>query len=264
MLEDARTVRGDLEQKVATHMQAQKDLDGLYESIFTGPSPGFPEEDDREREMNEAVQAYHEAQSRAEAEGQVMGILSRAQALLNRALISMEDALHASRRDMFGGGTFSDMMERNALSRAENEIQQARGLVMLARQSSPFVRDLPPTTIAQGNLLGDVFFDNIFTDMAFHQKIQQSNLEVQRCAQALDADLGAARQRHLEISRETDQKGAAMREARMRLQKAREAAFDRIADGAETAATAAGVPPPEEPPPGYSATSGPEDQWWET
>lgn len=248
MLADARRARDDLASRAAAHTGARDALDGLYEDIFSGPSPGCPEEDARERDMNAALLAYHEARSRAEGEAQAVKVLTRAQEHLARALMSMEDALHASRRDMFGGGTFTDMMERSALAKAEDALQQTRRMVSMAKRSSPLVRDLPPVTVAQGNLLGDVFFDNVFSDFAFHEKIKQSNVEVQRCAQVLTANLAAAKQRHAEITVETDRKCVAVRETRMELQRAREDAFARIAGETQMA-----LPP-------YSASV---DNWWE-
>ncbi|KAJ0113813.1 hypothetical protein J7T55_010057 [Diaporthe amygdali] len=263
MLADARTLHGELEIRAATHVQAQNDLDRLYESIFTGPSPGFPEEDERERETSNALQIYKEARSRAEAEGKVVSILTQAQTRLNGALMSMEDALHASRRDMYGGGTFSDMMERNALNKAENLVRQAKMLVTQAQAASPMVRPLPQVKIAQGNLLGDVFFDNIFSDMAFHEKIQQSNLEVRHCSQSLNIDLMSATQRHMELLHETDQKNEVVRQARLRLQRAREAAFQRITGRVASSSPPADVPPPEGPPPSYTERADPAENWWE-
>ncbi|KUI61655.1 hypothetical protein VP1G_08814 [Cytospora mali] len=265
MLIDAKGVRDELTTKAATHSQTQKDLDSLYESIFTGPSPGFPEEDERERATNAAVQAYQGARSRAEAEVQAVSFLNHAQKRLAGAMMCMQDALQASRMDMFGGGTFTDMMERSALSQAENQIQNARMMVRQARQCSPLVRDLPPVRIAQGHILGDIFFDNIFTDMAFHQKIEQSNLEVQQCARALNADLVAARQRHAEVSRETEQKRLAVQQARMLLQKVREAAFERISGntGQGAAPLVTDESPPEGPPPRYTERADISDEWWQ-
>lgn len=250
MLADARRVRDDLASAAAAHAAARAALDGLYEDIFAGPSPGCPEEDARERDLDAALASYHEARSRAEGEGRAVKVLARAQESLARVLMAMEDALHASRRDMLGGGTFADMMERSALARAEDALQQTRRMVALARRSSPLVRELPPVTVAQGHLLGDVFFDNFFSDFAFHEKIKQSNVEVQRCAQVLTADLAAARQRHAETKADTDRKSAAVRETRMELQKAREDAFARIAGGQTQMA----------PLPSYSASV---DNWWE-
>lgn len=264
MLADARTVRDELEIRAATHMEAQRDLDSLYESIFTGPSPGFPEEDARERETSNALRIYKEARSRAEAEGQVVNILTQAQTRLNGALMSMEDALHASRRDMYGGGTFSDMMERNALNKAENLVRQATALVTQAQRASPMVRPLPSVKIAQGNLLGDVFFDNIFSDMAFHEKIQQSNLEVNHCAQSLNIDLISATQRHMELLREADQKNQVVRQARVQLQRAREQVFQRVSGRvASSSPSPPAVPPPDGPPPSYTERGDAADHWWE-
>ncbi|KAL1876470.1 hypothetical protein Daus18300_002714 [Diaporthe australafricana] len=264
MLADARALRAELEIRAATHVQAQRDLDSLYESIFTGPSPGFPEEDGRERETGGALQVYQEARSRAEAEGQVVNILTQAQTRLNGALMSMEDALHASRRDMYGGGTFSDMMERNALNKAENLVRQAKMMVTQAQRVSPMVRPLPQVKIEQGNLLGDVFFDNIFSDMAFHEKIQQSNLEVRHCAQSLNIDLMSATQRHMELLREADQKNEVVRQARIRLQHSREAAFQTVSGRVASSSPPADVAPPEGPPPGYTERADAADNWWET
>lgn len=249
MLEDARRVCAELEGRASAHARALEELDGLYDAIFAGPTPGFPEEDERERDMNAALLAYHEARSHAEGEARAVKILSRARDHLNLALMSMEDALHASRRDMLGRGTFHDMLERNALAKAESEMQQARKMVAVAKLAAPLVRDLPRVSIAQGNLLGDVFFDNYLSDSAFHDKIKQSNMEVQRCAQVLKADLSAARQRHAEVAKETERKRVEVQKTRMRLQRAREAAFERIAGQAGTTVA----------PDGVSAAS----DWWE-
>lgn len=261
MLGDAVRVRGELEVRAAAHRGAQEKLDGLYESIFDGPSPGFPEEDDRERELQVVVAAYREAQSRAEGEGQAVDLLSKAQGRLNAALQSMDEALQASRMDVMGGGTIFDMMERNHLSRAESSTQQARNMVSMARQSSPFVRDLPSVSVAQGSMLGDVFFDNIFSDLAFHDKIHQSKLELQQCTRSLSADLEAAKQRRGDMALEAKRKAAAMREARQNLQKTREAAFEKIAGppGPPCAAAARDVPPPT-----YTVDVAAGSNWWET
>lgn len=267
MLSDAKRVRDELEGKAATHVKSKKDLDSLYESIFTGPSPGFPEEDKRERKKDAAVEAYQRARSQAETEGQAVTILTKAQKLLNGALMCMEEALQASRMDMFGGGTFTDMIERSALSRAEYQIQHAQMMVRQARQCSPLIRELLPVRIASGSLIGDVFFDNIFTDMAFHDKIKQSNLEVQQCARALKADLIAAKQRHADISREADQKGMELKQARMRLQKVRELAFERInghTGRLETSSMMDDASPPEGPPPRYTERADTVDEWWQS
>ncbi|KAJ4390539.1 hypothetical protein N0V93_004135 [Gnomoniopsis smithogilvyi] len=228
MLEEAKTAQCELEAKAAVHTEAQKDLDRLYDYVFQDPIPGFPEVEERAREMQTAAKSYHHAQSRAEAEWQAVQCLRQAHQHLNAALIAMDTALRRSSQDMYGGGTYIDIMERNALCQANEDLLQARKLVTLARRGSPYIRELPPVAIAQGNLLGDVLFDNIFSDMGFHGKIKQSAFEVQNCARDVSVDLQTVTLRHVEICREAEIKSAAMRKAKASLQKSREAVFSTL------------------------------------
>ena len=83
--------------------------------------------------------------------------------------------------------TMADMMERNALVNAQGNASQVEMLVSQATRASPQVQPIGRIDIARGSvafsscflllisasyflssLISDVFFDNIFTDMAFH------------------------------------------------------------------------------------------------
>jgi hypothetical protein len=230
MLAEAVRVRQGMEQDVARHNQAQRDLDSLYDSIFKGPSPGFPEEDAKEKELTDTLQQYHHARAKAESEGQAAKILTDAQTSMRNALMSMQEALAYSTRDMWGGGSFTDMMERNALSQAESRVTYARMLVDQAQRFSPAVKSLPTVHIAQGSLMSDVFFDNIFTDMMFHQKIEQSTVELERCAMVLARELQATADRHKQLSMGMDEKVKRLEEGRVALQKVREGLFERLSE----------------------------------
>ncbi len=115
VLAEARTAQTDLEQKVERHRTAQAELDGLYETIFGGPTPGYPDEDAREADAEAALRDYQDARARAESEGSAVRVLADARKRMRDARESIEAALSASRMDMFGGGTFVDMMERNGI-----------------------------------------------------------------------------------------------------------------------------------------------------
>lgn len=81
------------------------------------------------------------------------------------------------------------MMERNALRNAQASASQAEFLIDQARKASPAVQTVARVSIAKGfviqhfpllfhsnitiflrfrSIVSDVFFDNIFTDIAFH------------------------------------------------------------------------------------------------
>ncbi|KAK4175498.1 hypothetical protein QBC36DRAFT_23787 [Triangularia setosa] len=238
-LQQAKRVASDLEREVSQHEDVQRQLDELYSRVFRGPTPGFPEEDEQERISNAKTQAYQATKGKAEAESQALKILSEGQLRTKRAVGYMDEALMHSRRDMFGGGSFTDMMERNALSQAGREITSANMLVMQAQRMSPAVKNLPQVDIEQGNLMSDVFFDNIFSDMAFHDKIKTSRVGVVRAAMDMDGQVAAARRRLADLEGELKMREQEMREAREQLQKVRERVFESVGDAT--------------PPPAYEA-----------
>ncbi|KAI1133557.1 hypothetical protein F5Y10DRAFT_228047 [Nemania abortiva] len=248
MRTEALGIQQGYEQDCARRAAAQSDLDALYANIFQGPTPSFPEEDTAERNMENAVQAYNNSSAKLELDRRVQSILDDAGKCIHSALLAIEDALDASRLDMFGGGATADMMERNALSKAEMSVTQAQMMVMQAQHMSPEVGGLPPVKIAQGNLFSDVLFDNIFTDMDFHDKIKDSRAEVQRCQQALLAQLAAAKERTQISEQQSKTQSALLKTAREELQKTRQNIFKRLAEGNVPQSTS-GKP---EAPPAYS------------
>ncbi|KAI1779829.1 hypothetical protein F4818DRAFT_154740 [Hypoxylon cercidicola] len=241
----ALEVQSDLEAEVNRHAEAQQQLDGLYNSIFQGPTPAFPDEDCSERNAEDALQAYHLSRVAMEVELQVIRLLTEAKERLYSALNYIEDALSHSRRDMLGGGVFSDMMERNCLDKAESQVSQMFSLVRQSQRMSQKVQDLPNVSIACGSLMSDVFFDNIFTDMAFHDKIKDSRAGLYRARDALLDQLTLAEARYGEADQETNAHAVALRAAREELQKARERIFERIANSnADTQVASTDEPPP--------------------
>ncbi|KAI1382017.1 hypothetical protein F4677DRAFT_12479 [Hypoxylon crocopeplum] len=231
MRSKALEVQSDLEAEVTRHTEAQQQLDGLYDSIFQGFTPAFPEEDRSEQNAESALQAYHNSRVNVETELQVVHLLSGAKGRLYNALNYTEEALSHSRMDMFGGGTLNDFLERNALDKAESQVAQMFSLVRQAQRMSPKVHDLPAVGIAQGSLMGDVLFDNIFSDMAFHDKIKDSRAALNRARENIFHQLALAQSRHQEAEQDMNAHAAALTTAREELQKARERIFERITDG---------------------------------
>ncbi|KAK3062227.1 hypothetical protein LTS18_004567 [Coniosporium uncinatum] len=227
-LNEANQSKAQLEADTKRHEQAQKELDALYNSIFAGPTPEFPEEDQKEYTLNQQRDAFTQAQSRANAEHHAVENLQGATRAMRQALASLDEARSHSTMDMFGGGTLSDMMERNALSAAASAVQQVRWQVDSARKVSSQVQDVGPMDIAQGNFLGDVLFDNIFSDMAMHDKIKDSQAQVQRASQRLGQELERARGREGDLAKGYNAAKMRLEEARRGLQDERASAFQRV------------------------------------
>lgn len=222
---EAQNAKKDLEAAASRHKQAQQDLDDLYDSIFEGPTPGFPEEDMREQAAHDALNQYHDLRVRVESETQVVTLLGNAGAKMKQSQYHLADARSHSQMDMFGGGMMSDMMERSALSKAEITCMEAKMAVEQAQRLSPEVHAMPPVNVAQGNLMSDVFFDNIFTDMAFHEKIKASQVEQERAHRDLDAQFVSAKQRLETLKQQLKQLATTLEGSRVALQQTRQAAF---------------------------------------
>ncbi|KAI8629397.1 hypothetical protein F5Y19DRAFT_80507 [Xylariaceae sp. FL1651] len=247
MRSEALGVQSDLEQECVRHATAQSELDNLYASIFQGPTPSFPEEDYAERKTENALHAYNGSCAKLEADQQVQRILADASKRIQSSLSHIEDALDSSRLDMFGGGAVVDMMERDSLHNAEMEVTQAQMLIMQAQRFSSEVKNLPPVKISKGNLMSDVLFDNIFTDMAFHDKIKISREEVRQCQQALLIELTAAKERCQASEQEMKVHSDLLLAARNELQRSRQRIFERLAT------SEAPHPPPSQQPEGEGA-----------
>jgi len=226
----AREQAAELEGKVAEHERAQRELNSLYEEIFGGPTEGLPEEDAAEERLKRAMGAYQEARAKAEAENMACQLLEGARKKMQYAIGCMGEALQASRMDMWSNNSFADMIERNALHRAESEVVMANMDVVQAQRFSPQVGTLPPVEINHGQLMRDVFFDNIFTDMKFHEEIKNSAARVEFAANHLDGIIGAAQGRFNILDQEFKRKEKDLTEARSALQNIREAAFERMSE----------------------------------
>lgn len=106
-LAEAQRQRSELEGTASRHDQAQRGLDELYDSIFEGPTPEFPEEDSKEYSANDALNQYHNMRVRVESETQVRNILDNALQKISIAKYALAEARSHSQMDMFGGGMMS-------------------------------------------------------------------------------------------------------------------------------------------------------------
>lgn len=231
-LAEARETRGTIEAAAERRRVAQERLDRLHEEIFEGPTPGFPEEDEVELEVAEARAAYDEVQGRLATETQVLRVVERAGQVMLRALQAMGEAEGASRADVWGlGGSFADLAERSALARAEQSVEQVEMLMQRARGMSREVGSLGPMRIAAGQFMGDVLFDNVFSDLAFHRVIQESAMQVSRAAGRLREEEGKAGERVGRVKVDADAAARRLRGGRERLHEVRQGVFERVAGG---------------------------------
>ncbi|KAJ6492936.1 hypothetical protein C8R47DRAFT_1044436 [Mycena vitilis] len=280
MIAEAQAVRFDLNEKFKRYEQTKKDLAQLYSRVFDGPTQAYPEDDNLEYQLGQAQQRYNEIQGFLNRESQAVNLLQSAHAALQQCSHKMQEARDYSQWDMWGGGAcssrMSDMMERNALSAAEGHSMQAATCVQQAMIASPQVRPIGDIQIAHGSIMSDVLFDNIFTDMAFHDKIKKSAQNVEAVMFNLKNELQAGRARAGAIGADLSAAADALTRARGALDTFRRNVFDSLSSGSRSGsgndlpAYNAGSPPamPSPPPPmmpqgpqqrgsGYAPPAGP-------
>ncbi|KAF2679843.1 hypothetical protein K458DRAFT_445544 [Lentithecium fluviatile CBS 122367] len=227
---EGETTMHRYEAQAQHHDQLQRDLQILYNSIFAGPTPGFPGEDQKEaacQAANQHVQAVNAALQKQE---RILFALRQISTKLGETRGHLRDAHMVSQMDLFHGEPEAVTQKRNGLERAESSISQVRMLQQQLQQIAPQLY-LGPMNITSGGMWGDVVFDNVFSDMDFRDKIKASEAQIgrawERCAELESEQEGRRR----ELVMELKQADARIGEARVELQKAREDAFRRVLGG---------------------------------
>jgi hypothetical protein len=224
-LAEAMRVKDELESLVILRQDAQRQLDSLYHDIFSGTTPSFPKEDELEKLSNDALQAYHDTRTRHEDSNIKVKLLVDAVKKLDEASKQMAEARSASTADMFGfGGSIADAMERSALGKAAVAVEQARSLADRASAGT-----LPNVRIHQGSIMGDVIFDNIFSDMAMHEEIKRAEQEVEKMKIAVRFKLGTMNEEKNDLETELRQREFTLDETRKDLQAERQKVFEQVA-----------------------------------
>ncbi|WWC71403.1 uncharacterized protein I206_105358 [Kwoniella pini CBS 10737] len=228
-LNQAKLFENNLIKIVEKHKNSQIELDKLYDSIFQGQSPNFPDEDKLEEYSNQCLQEYHNIRENLDSENQIKNLIKEASNTMRISLNHLNSAESYSTWDMWGGGSMSDMMERNELSSADRSWSKVQMLILQAKHLSPLVRDLPKVQVAGGSIMSDVFFDNIFTDMAFHDKIKQSQYEMNQAADIVEMNLQENEIRLNQLNNDIVDKSRRLEQSRKDLQSKRSDIFRQIA-----------------------------------
>jgi chromosome segregation ATPase len=258
-LDESQASKDEYEKVNARHESAQVELDALYDSIFSGSTPDFPQEDAAEGIVNQAQNVYNVISGKLNAETQVVKLLSDADKKMNIALQDMRDALSASRMDMWGGGSLlTHIAERDSLSRAQSQASNAEMLVDMARNTQPLIQPVR-IEIAQPNFVSNVLFDNIITDLVLHDQIKASKMDLERAHASILSQLQAAQERVKALKSEARRVDQDLQAARRHLRKTRQEAFERVTTGGGSTEEAVGgssqVEPgvllPDVPPPAY-------------
>lgn len=220
-----------LEKEKARCEQAQGDLDELYSSIFSGPTPEIPGEDEVEQDLQQAEKVFEEARMQSDRDTQALDALRRCEIPVKHALEDMDDARGSSQFDMLGGGAFADVMEHDALARGQMQLSQVLLRYGEAMRAQPAIPPLSEVNIDQGHFVSDILFDNLFTDAAQHARIKSAQQQMLRAANHLKAQIGRQQEATRASQEHLKQARSQLADARKRLQGIRSEAFEQYSSG---------------------------------
>ncbi|KZO93830.1 hypothetical protein CALVIDRAFT_566298 [Calocera viscosa TUFC12733] len=211
----------ELQQKAGRHQLLRTRLDLLYRSVFEGFTPDYPYEDEAEEMVRQAEDANANFQTIVNRESQVMTLLANAKTCLNNCVNLLYQAQGWNYNDMFGGGLFSDLFENNALIDAKAYACRGQALVQEAKKKQPLVVDINDVDVAQLDFLVNIVFDNVFTDIMFAQRIQDSLRSVNYGLQRVEKDLNACNQRLAQANSSVRRAVASLTQRRRELEEIR-------------------------------------------
>ncbi|MDM8300656.1 hypothetical protein [Collinsella tanakaei] len=128
-------------------------------------------DEDRQREIEEAVQAADEALEH---------------------LYRARDLLHSARNwgafDIFAGGFISSLVKRGKMSDAQDELDDARGALARLSRELRDIDGIGGLDLAGGGLsfAADVFFDNAFFDLYVQGQIDDARYHVNRAIKQVE------------------------------------------------------------------------------
>ncbi|KAI4219532.1 MAG: hypothetical protein L6R36_008257 [Xanthoria steineri] len=222
--DESRKQHATLENTNKTHQRLQSELDALYNSIFAGPTPDFPGEDQKESAMREAKEAYKIAKLQHEAGIQVAICLEDAERSMREALERLGDARDYSQDEKYSSGMMlADVLERNALMKAKNAIEKAKMLLEQAQRLAPNAPGLGNIEISQGHVMSDIMMDDI---KAQHARIMASRTQVDKEARSLWWACIKARERSDQLGQKAAVALTRLETARRELQRIRGEAFE--------------------------------------
>ncbi|KAJ3850444.1 hypothetical protein EV368DRAFT_45257, partial [Lentinula lateritia] len=247
MIEEARKVKSDLEEKSNRLELTKKELSNLYHQVFDGPTSEFPRDDVLERELASAQATYDRVQAVLNSHSQAVNLLGQADKMLGMSLKKMDEALGYSTWDIYGGGRRVSLLDIRSLFLIR--LRSAEMLLNQARSTSGDVQSIGPLRVHDISLFGDVFFDNVFSDIRAHHKIQSNRDELAAAHKRLKGQLRAARQRAQLAGADVVEASEVLTECNKELERYRREVFLR-SSGGESLDPAIYAPPPGPPPSG--------------
>ncbi|CAF1568116.1 unnamed protein product [Adineta steineri] len=156
------------------YINTKRELDEILEDFFSGSTPSYPEEDVMEQDLKKQEEQLISLQNQHRLLTHVFQLLHKAHQAVMIARRALDDALNMNTFDLFSKSSFADIAVSSNLARARNASMQAQQFLNEAKRVSPNIPHIGQIFIRQDNLVFNIMFDNIWTDMSMRQTIHEA------------------------------------------------------------------------------------------
>ncbi|VUC23796.1 unnamed protein product [Clonostachys rosea] len=215
-LDGALKVQSELEDTKSLHQKTQGQLEELYEEIFAGPTPEFPDEDVAEREAEAFLQVYHDTNVRHDKASSKLDLVNKAReeadaALLElmRARVAFEDAQHDDR----------------FLPQVQQCLHKAASSVNLAKEnaSRSQLENIPRPFVDERSFMYK-------TEYIFQSEIRQTQVDVSELSDFLRNAVPQVERELNQVKKELPRVEIELEKARKHLVQMRERIFETVAE----------------------------------
>ncbi|EHK96113.1 hypothetical protein M7I_8198 [Glarea lozoyensis 74030] len=206
-----------------------KELDELYNSLFDGPTPEVPGEDELEEQTKDAEKAFHDAQLRLNTEQQARSTLQDADKSLALAIKELDNAMKATTADAWAlAGEFAAMQKYNLLNRAQTHISHVEFLMNQARAIQPAIKSIGKIGVQEMQFVNRIVFEEFSSNSVPRARIGEC---LRVCGEArgnLEGEVGAEERRVTALEFKCNEALGRYEGRKRELQRVRGEAFERV------------------------------------
>ncbi|KAF5366731.1 hypothetical protein D9758_006567 [Tetrapyrgos nigripes] len=261
MIVEAARTKLDIEDKAERLKLVQGEISILYENVFGGPTQEFPRDDQLESQLKSAQETYDSIQAHLNSNSQAVGLLIRAEQMVQFSLGYLNEALAESSSyndDLYhSSGSYTEVM--SSLCSSAASASKAELLMVSARRANPEVQAIPPLRVYDISVLGGVFSDDLYIDAQAYSKVQENKEKLMRAQTLIVSEIKAAKRRAHRAGADLIEASEVLTDCRKELERFRRVTFEQVGG---TSASVGLLPPSYESSadggaPSYSPPSGP-------
>ncbi|CAH0058886.1 unnamed protein product [Clonostachys solani] len=209
-------VQSELEDAESLHQRTQRQLEELYEEIFAGPTPEFPDEDVAEREAETFLQVYHDTHVRHDNASSKLDLVNKAREEADAALLELMRA-----RVAFEDG----QLDERFLPKVQQCLQKAASSVNLAKENASKLQleNIPRPYVDEGSFMYK-------TEFIFQSEIRQTQVDVSELSDFLRNAAPQIEKELNQVNKELPRVEIELERARKNLLRMRETIFETVAE----------------------------------